>query len=67
MAAEYRIVRFYRGNVPSEIVGDGLTLEEARKWCSGAESSSTTATSAESVARTAALGDWFEGYEEQER
>jgi hypothetical protein len=64
---EFRIVRTYRGDVPSEIMASGLTLEEAQEWCRDPETSSSTATSAEAVARTAQLGDWFDGYEEKER
>ena len=68
MAEQYRIVRFYRGSLPSETIGDGgLTLAEARAWCDNPESSSSTATTPEGVARTALVGDWFDGYEEQER
>lgn len=67
MPKEYRIVRYYRGRYPSETIADGLTLDEAREHCADPESSSRTATSAEGVARTELVGDWFDGYEEQER
>jgi len=63
---EFRIVRTYRGDVPSEIMASGLTLGEAQEWCRDPETSSSTATSSEAVARTAQLGDWFDGYQDQE-
>ena len=68
MAEYYRIVRYYRSErYPSETIAHGLTLEDARAHCADPESSSRTATSAEAVDRTKTLGDWFDGYEEQDR
>lgn len=63
----YRIIRFYKGNITTDIVADGLTLEEAQEWCTSEESSSATATSPEALARTEALGDWFDGYQPQDQ
>ena len=40
----------------------GLTLEQAEKHCSDPETSSKTAVLPLAKARTARLGDWFEGY-----
>lgn len=61
---EYKIVRYYRDGRESEVIADGLTLDEARSWCSGRESSSRTAELPENVKRTKECGDWFEGYRE---
>jgi hypothetical protein len=53
------------GEHPRQIVAKGLTLAEAQEWCRDPETSSSTATSAEAVARTEKYGAWFDGYEEE--
>ena len=66
MTMTYKIVRFYRDDeeLNRTVVTRGLTLEQARAHCNDPETSSSTATSAEAVARTKAHGPWFDGYEE---
>ena len=61
----YRAVRMFFGEHPRQIVAKGLTLAEAQEWCRDPETSSSTATSAEAVARTEKYGAWFDGYEEE--
>ena len=63
----YRIRRFYF-DCPErhgEVIATGLTLDEAQEHCSDPETSSSTCTEAESVARTEAHGAWFDGYDEE--
>jgi hypothetical protein len=67
MADTYKIVRFYRDNddLNKSVVARGLTLEQAQDHCNDPETSSTTCTSAKGMARTAAHGAWFDGYEQE--
>jgi hypothetical protein len=66
MPERYKIVRMYfNDDVDNEVITKGLTLEQAQAHCSDPETSSSTATSPAAVARTAANGPWFDGYEEQ--
>jgi hypothetical protein len=60
----YQVVRMFFENRPREVVAKYMTLAEAQEWCRDPETSSSTATSAEAVARTEKLGAWFDGYEE---
>lgn len=60
----YKIVRHYRDH-DSEIVREGLTLDEVRAHCRDPESSSNTCTSDEGRQRTADRGPWFDGYTEE--
>jgi hypothetical protein len=63
MSTTYQIVRFYRDDAQErEVIATGLTLEEAQAHCHHPETSSATCTSAEGLARTAAKGEWFDGY-----
>jgi len=60
----YKIVRsYFRGG--HRTIETGLTLEEAQAHCQDPETSSRTATSAKAAARTARMGPWFDGYEEE--
>lgn len=59
----YSIVRFYERDWPSEVIAEGLTLEQAQTWCRDPETSSRTATGAVARDRTEARGAWFDGYE----
>lgn len=66
----YKIVRVFRGDHrdPSRpwrtrVIVRGLTLDEARAWCSDPETSSSTATSAAARRRTKKYGPWFDGFE----
>jgi len=60
----YQVVRMFFEERDPVVVAKFMTLDEAQAWCRDPETSSSTATSAEAVARTAELGAWFEGYEE---
>jgi hypothetical protein len=63
---QYKIIRFYfNSNINTRTIKTGLTLEEAKAYCSSPESSSKTATSSAARARTSKLGPWFDGYTEQ--
>jgi hypothetical protein len=60
----YKIIRFYKDEHPPETIKTGLTLDEAQAHCQDDETSSSTCSSSEGMARTAAMGDWFDGYDE---
>jgi len=61
MELRYKIIRFYaKGR--ARTLHRGLTFEQAEKHCSDPETSSRTAVLPLAKARTARLGDWFEGY-----
>ena len=64
MSDRYRIIRFYSGDTPSRTIERGLTLEEAQAHCHDPETSSRTCTSAVGRRRTARLGAWFDGYDD---
>ncbi len=61
----YRVVRMYQGDHPRETISEGLSLEDAQAHCSDPETSSSTASDPEAVARTQERGPWFDGYEEE--
>lgn len=62
----YRIVRFSFNNGRENVYGlGGMSLEEAQAHCQDPETSSKTATDAEAARRTAKIGPWFDGYEEE--
>jgi len=62
----YKIVRMFRDQVwCSLIIKTGLSLEEARAYCSDPETSSSTCKSAEGKLLTKKKGPWFDGYEEE--
>lgn len=60
----YRILRFFSGDSPTEVVRTGLTREEALTWCSNPETNSRTATSARARKVSAAHPgeEWFDGW-----
>lgn len=62
----YRIVRFFRDceDLNRTVVRRGLTQEQAQAHCHDPETSSSTATSPEALARTQQHGPWFDGWEE---
>ena len=64
----YKILRFYRDSdeLNGSVVTRGLTREQAVEHCKDPESSSSTCTSAEGLARTETHGPWFDGFEEEE-
>lgn len=53
--------RFFNGG--SELITEGLTLEEVREHCNDSDSSSRTCTTEEGLALTAERGPWFDGYD----
>lgn len=59
----YNVVRFFQ-NGGQEVVEEDLTLEQAQEHCNDPETSSSTCTDPEGVARTTARGQWFDGYTE---
>jgi len=61
----YKIIRGYANHDDREVLATGLTLEEAREYCRDPETSSSTCTLPENVARTAARGPWFDRYDEE--
>jgi len=61
----YNIVRFYANSYRHRIIRERVTLEEAQRYCSDPETSSSTATSAAARRRTRRIGLWFDGYEER--
>jgi len=63
----YNIERFYLDrDKDTEVVKTGLSLQEAQAHCRDPETSSSTATTPEALARTQAHGFWFDGCEEEE-
>jgi len=64
----YRIVRFYQSDdFDTEVIATGLSLDEAQAHCNDPETSSSTATSSEAVARTERYGQWFDGWTDEDR
>lgn len=63
----YKIIRFYRDNddLNGTVVRRGLTEVEAKAHCADPETSSSTATLPDAVARTEAFGPWFDGFTEE--
>lgn len=61
----YRIYRFYFHDHETEVIKEGLTLEEAQKHCRDPETSSSTCKEPENVKRTQKKGPWFDGYQEE--
>lgn len=62
----YSIIRFYAEGHDQEVVEMGLTREEAEAHCEDTETSSRTCTTDEGCLRTAEMGDWFEGFREED-
>ncbi len=58
----YEVRRYYANDPADELIAPGLTYAEAREICADPETSSTTCTKPENVARTQAKGPWFCGY-----
>lgn len=65
MCDTYAVRRFYMEDSDSEVVAEGLSLDEAQEHCRDPETSSSTAKSKDALARTQERGPWFEGYEEE--
>lgn len=71
----YTIMRFYFNGTPegvtihpnfdAELVARGLTLEEAQAHTNDPQTSSSTTTDPEGLARTEQYGPWFDGYAEE--
>lgn len=65
METTYKIVRMFFEGIAEETIKSGLTLEEAKEHCSDLETSSSTCSSVQAIARTLEKGDWFDGYESE--
>jgi hypothetical protein len=62
----YKIIRFYfDDNRKNRVIERGLTLEQAQAHCNDKETSSSTCTKPDALARTKAYGPWFDGYEKE--
>lgn len=59
----YRLIRYYFSGDKEEL-GTVETKEEAVEHCSDPQTSSTTCTSVEGLARTEEFGPWFDGHRE---
>lgn len=62
----YKILRMYQRNHPSIVIETGLSLKEAREYCSHLETSSKGASTPSSLAHTKEFGPWFDGFEKEE-
>ena len=62
--ATYKIIRKFL-NADSEIIDEGLTLEEAREHCNNKETSYKTCKSRQGIKRTKDFGPWFDIYTEE--
>ena len=60
----YTILRFFQEH-RTQTIKEGLSLEEAQEHCQNEETSSSTCSGAEGVARTEYYGAWFDGYESE--
>ncbi len=60
----YSIVRFYQDGRGSDVIEEGLTLEEAQEHCNDPETSSRTA-SEETLEALGIDCAWFDGYREE--
>ena len=63
----YKIERLYRDHARRDLIATGLTLDEAQAHCRDKETSSSTCTEAENIARTAKLGPWCDSYTEENK
>lgn len=64
--ATYKITRFFQDpRNASQTIHTGLTLDEAQEHCRDSESSSSTCTLPQNVARTEQFGAWFDGFDEE--
>lgn len=62
----YKVVRMYfNDHKRDRVVKRGLTLKEAQTHCRNPQTSSSTCTSPEAVARTNRCGPWFDGYSKE--
>ena len=57
----YRITRFFKVTSTNRTIKTGLTLEEAKEHCRDLETSSRT------CKKNTEGGEWFDGYEEEEK
>jgi hypothetical protein len=60
----YSIIRMYRDRDGSQVIREGLTLEEAQEHCRDPETTSSKCTLPANIRRTEKYGPWFDGYEE---
>lgn len=61
----YKIVRQYFEGSKRRTIATGLSEEQAQKWCSDPETSSSTCTKPANKRRTKLHGPWFDRYEEE--
>ena len=61
----YKVIRFYFESRSPRTILKGLTLEEAKAYCSSNEASSKTCTNPSKKAITRRCGAWFEGFAEE--
>lgn len=62
----YLVMRiFQKGSIPNQIIKTGLTKAQAQAHCRNKETSSTTCTLPENVARTKKYGHWFDGFNQE--
>ena len=64
----YSIVRMFQDdNISSKTIKTGLTLEEAKEHCNHSETSSSTCKEPVNVQRTQLCGEWFDGFNEEQK
>lgn len=61
----FKIMRFFQSGKRCQTLAVGLTLEQAKEWCSNANTSSRTAWTTSALARTRRHGAWFDGFENE--
>lgn len=66
MSDTYKIIRFFASK-GKRIIKTGLTLDEAKAHCKDPETSSTTCTNSTGKRRTKVHGDWFDGFERENK
>tara|TARA_R100001369_G_scaffold90365_1_gene129264 strand:- start:896 stop:1090 length:195 start_codon:yes stop_codon:yes gene_type:complete len=59
---KYKIVRLYFKNYSQRVIKRGLTGEQAMAHCCNPETSSSTCTNANGIARTKNKGAWFDSF-----
>lgn len=59
---KYKILRFYKSNLPMKLIKENLTLEEAKEHCNSPESSSRTCVEQKNLDHTKTYGEWFDGF-----
>lgn len=60
MDKTYKIVRLYRDSGERKVLKTGLSIEEAKEWCSDTETSSATCELPQNIKHTEDNGFWFD-------